>query len=66
MNSKEVQHVGHVPHRAQSRNVYKILVIKQLGKQKNDDVNVDIKAAGCKDAICMKQAQNHVKSSALV
>jgi len=46
--------------------VYKILVIKQLGKQKNDDVNVDIKAAGCKDAICMKQAQNHVKSSALV
>jgi len=66
VNSKEVQYVGHIPHRAQSRNVYKILVRKQLGKQKNDDVKADIKATGCKHASCMKQAQNHVKSSALV
>lgn len=66
MNSKEVQYVGHVPHRAQSRNVYNILVGKQLQKEKNDDVKVDITATGCKDASCMKQAQNHVKSSPLV
>lgn len=66
MNSKEVQYVGHVPHTAQSRNAYKILVEKQLGKQKDDDVKVDIRATGCKDGSYMKQAQNHVESSALV
>ena len=66
MNSKEVQCVGHEPHTAQSRNAYKILVGKQLGKQKDDDVKVDIRATGCGDASWMKQAQNHVESSALV
>lgn len=62
MNSKEVQYVGHIPHTAQSRNLYKILV----GKQKDGDVKVDSRATGCKYTSCMKQAQNHVESAALV
>lgn len=66
MKSKKVQYVGHLPHTAKSRNANKILVGKQLGKQKDDDVKVDIRATGCKDASCMKQAQNHVESLALV
>jgi len=66
VNSKEVLCFGLVPHTAQSRNAYKIVVGKQLGKQKDDDIKVDIMATGCKDASCMKQAQNHVESSALV
>jgi hypothetical protein len=63
VNSKEVQYVGCVPYTAKTRNAYIILVGEQLGKQKDDDVKVNIRATDCKDASCMKQAQNHVESS---